>query len=208
MDPSTDTRSPAEVLAAAAAGDRTAWETLVDRYSGLVAGIARGYGLRDSDVADVYQTVWLRLLESLGALREPRALPGWLATTTRNECLRTLRLQRRTRPLEPDLAETWVSPPGDAAVDARLLAEERRDAVRAALASLPPHCRELLALLAADPPPSYDDVSRRLDMPRGSIGPTRGRCLGKLRQCPVLAKLLDDDASGAAGGRSGHAVAV
>lgn len=199
-------RGVRELVQAASAGERDAWDALVDRYSGLVVGVARGFRLGEADVADVFQTVWLRLVENLGSLREPEALPGWLATTTRNECLRTLRSRRRVQPME--LHDSVVSsvPAGDEALDERLLQEERRDAVRSALAGLPAHCRELLSLLVTDPPVSYEEIGRALDMPHGSIGPTRSRCLVKLRRCPAVAALLGDIVVPGPKERTGHVV--
>lgn len=202
-----DTRPVTDLVPAAAAGDRSAWDTLAERYSSLVLGVARGYRLDEADVADVFQTVWLRLVENLGALREPRALPGWLVTTTRNECLRSIRLQRRTVALEPDSAEVYAGQEPSVPLEDLLLQEERREAVRSALASLPGHCRQLLALLLSDPPSSYEEISRRLDMPHGSIGPTRMRCLGKLRRCPAVAALLSEP-GGRTGGRGSDPIAM
>jgi RNA polymerase sigma factor (sigma-70 family) len=189
----SDTRGVTELVDAARAGDSTAWDALVERYSGLVAGVARAHRLREADVADVFQTVWLRLVEGLGSLREPRALPGWLATTTRNECVRSIRMEKRTRLTDfADDGDTTVAGPDGKDLDDQLLLEERREALREALAGLPEHCREVIALLLTDPPTPYEEISARLHMPPGSIGPTRGRCLDKLRRCPALAALHDN----------------
>ena len=191
---SVDARPVGVLVPLAAAGDQAAWDALVDRYAGLVVAVARHFRLEGVDLADVSQTVWLRLVERLGSLREPQALPGWLVTTTRNECLRTLRAQRRVTlfdPTEGASPGTQAALADDRALDERLVAEERREALREALATVPAHCRELLALMVVDPPLGYDEISRRLHMPRGSIGPTRGRCLEKLRRCPALAALMD-----------------
>lgn len=202
-----DARPVLDLVPAAAAGDQAAWDAIVERYAGLVVAVARGYRLSSSDLADVSQTVWLRLVENLDSLRDPRALPGWLVTTTRNECVRALRVQRRTVPVDPAEGDALLGGEVAPDVDDRLLDAERREALREGLASLPPHCQSLLTLLVADPPLSYDEISRRLEMPRGSIGPTRGRCLGKLRQCPALAALLEREA-GVTEGRSDDAFAV
>ncbi|MGH2900611.1 MAG: RNA polymerase sigma factor, partial [Solirubrobacteraceae bacterium] len=163
----------------AAAGDAAAWESLVARYERLVWGVARSHRLADADAADVFQTTWLRLLEHLDGLRDPEAISGWLATTARNECLRVLRHQARQIPTEDDQMPEDCVP---SALDARLLAGERDAALWTAFATLSSRCQALLRMLAADPPPSYDDVSGALAMPVGSIGPTRGRCLESLRR--------------------------
>jgi RNA polymerase sigma factor (sigma-70 family) len=153
----------------------------VDRFSGLVWSIARGHRLGDADAADVAQTVWLRLVESLPRLREPAAVGGWLATTARNESLRLLRRAgREVVGGDLGLDET----PADAAhsPEAVLEAHERRDLVRRALEELSLRCQTLLRALAYSPDNSYADISAALDMPVGSIGPTRSRCLDRLRQ--------------------------
>jgi RNA polymerase sigma factor (sigma-70 family) len=179
----------ATLLQGAAEGDQRAWDQLVDRYAGLVVAVARRYRLSEADLGDVSQTVWLRLVEHLGSLREPDALPGWLVTTTRNECLRVLRSAGRLV-LTDELASLADGPDVGEDVADGLLAAERREAVRTAMWSLPPRCRELFQLLLSDPPVPYDDIGRRLAMPHGSIGPTRSRCLDRLRTAPAVAALL------------------
>jgi RNA polymerase sigma factor (sigma-70 family) len=155
----------------------------VEHYAGLVWHVARGHRLGDADAADVVQTVWLRLVESLPRLREPAAVGGWLATTARNESLRQLRRSGR-EVVEADIDLTLVSTPADDAYspEAVLDAHERRDLVRRALDGLSQRCQTLLRALAYSPDVSYADISTALDMPVGSIGPTRGRCLDRLRQ--------------------------
>jgi RNA polymerase sigma factor (sigma-70 family) len=179
-----------DLVRAAAGGDEPAWGVLVDKYTPLVLAVARRFGLSRADTADINQTVWLRLVEHLDRIREPRALPKWIVQTTRHECLRLLRAGRRTWLFDPldGAAETVVSAavPVAADVDERLLEAERRQAVRDAYDELPPRCRELLALLLHDPPLSYEQIGERLGVPVGSIGPTRGRCMHKLRSCPAL----------------------
>ncbi len=185
----TDDTPVAALLAAAAQGESAAWETLVDRYARLVWLVCRRFRLDDADAADVSQTVWLRLLEQLTRIREPEALVGWLTTTTRRECLRILRGAQRyhsSGELDRELPEDpeYTDP------ERRVLDLERAQALREGLAGLPQHCRQLLTLLAADPTPSYGEISRLLDMPTGSIGPTRRRCLDKLRDSPPVAALM------------------
>ena len=167
----------AELVRAAADGDQVAWNGLVDRYNGLVWSVARSYRLSTADASDVVQTTWLRLVEHLGRLQEPERVGSWLATTARRECLRTLRHSARQVPTEelPELA-------ADERLDAALLTAERDRALWQAFGGLSERCRELLRILVADPPPSYEEVAAALDMPIGSIGPTRQRCLERLRR--------------------------
>lgn len=164
---------------AAARGDQRAFDQLVERYAGLVWSVARAHRLGDADAQDVFQTTWLRLVEHLDRLREPRAVGGWLATTARNESLRLLRHADRTRPAPSD--DLDVIDDRNEGVEVDLLTAERDTQVWAAFEQLGERCRALLRLLMSDPPPSYEEVSAALDMTVGSIGPTRGRCLARLR---------------------------
>jgi len=166
-------------------GDQAAWDALVDRYTNLLWSVARGYRLERADAADVIQVAWLRLVEHLPRLRDPERVGAWLATTVRRECLQVIATRkRRGGPVEDEIL---TSLPDDAApVDARLLADERDRALWQAFAGMPDRCQRLLRILMADPPPSYQDVAETLTMPVGSIGPTRARCLERLRT------LLDD----------------
>jgi RNA polymerase sigma factor (sigma-70 family) len=170
-------------------GDKGAWDELVERYAPLVWTISRRYGLSGADVDDVGQSVWLLLVEHLPGLREPAALPGWIATTTHRECLRLVKAGRRTEPA--DLAELSSEMPSDGvSIDEDLLRHERREAVRIAFEQLSPRCRLLLSMLVQDPPVAYREISEKLHMPVGSIGPNRARCLGRLREAPALAALI------------------
>ena len=169
----------AELAAGAASSDPRAWERLVKRYGRMVHSIARAHGLAEADAADVSQTVWLRLLEHLDRIRQPERLGGWLATTARNESLRVARQRQRTSPVD-ELDLLGLVDDADDAVPA-LEAEERATHLRAALATLPGPQQDLLHQLMADPRPSYVEVSTRLGIPIGSIGPTRQRSLHALR---------------------------
>jgi RNA polymerase sigma factor (sigma-70 family) len=171
-------------------GDRSAWDALVDRYSPLIWAICRRYQLDRTDAEDVGQAVWLRLVEQLDNLREPAALPGWLATTTQRECYRVKRAGCRLAAGNqvPD-AENLPDQQAVAADD-ELLVAERHAALRVAFSDLPPNCQQLLALLIADPPISYAEISARLDIPIGSIGPNRSRGLERLRRHPAVAALI------------------
>lgn len=180
----------AVLIRAASAGDERAWTELVHRYTPLVYAVIRSYRLDRTDAADVNQTVWLRLVEQLGRLREPNALGAWLTTTTRRECYRVVRIGRRSQPFDPydDGGHPLLADP--TSPDEDLLRAERHQALRAAFAELPPRCRKLLALLVTDPPASYRQVGERLGMPIGSVGPTQARCLRKLRSRPALAAFV------------------
>jgi RNA polymerase sigma factor (sigma-70 family) len=188
------------LVSGARAGDSAAGDAIVERYAPLVWGICRRHGLARADADDVGQSVWLRLVDQLAALRDPAALPGWIATTTRHECIRVLRTAHRHERLsataEVELAVDERVP----AVDHDLLAEERNAALRCAFAQLPDRCRELLSMLMDDPPVPYAEISARLRMPVGAIGPNRARCLDRLRRSPAVTALLDVHGDGATGG--------
>lgn len=179
------------LVQAAARGDEAAWSALIDRYSPLVVTVIGRFRLERADAADVNQTVWLRLVEHLGKLREPEALPMWIVQTTRHECLRVMRGNQHTVLYDPlDTAtESYVDAVaalGSDDIEEQLLRAERHQALRDAYAELPPRCRQLVAMLLTDPPTPYEQISERLGIPLGSVGPTRGRCVHKLRNCPAL----------------------
>ena len=174
-------------------GDKQAWDGLVERYSPLIWSICRRYRLNDADAEDVSQAVWLLLAEHLDNLRNPNALPGWLATTTRRECSRILRASC-TLTAAGQLLENMPDEQTVTAEDELLMAE-RDAALREAFARLPLRYRRLLGMLVADPPVSYTEISARLGIPVGSIGPSRRRCLDKLRCDPAIARLISDEAA-------------
>jgi RNA polymerase sigma factor (sigma-70 family) len=182
-----------DLLTRAGSGDKQAWDALVERYAPLIWSICRRHGLGGADAEDVAQNVWLMLVNQLGTLRDPAALPGWLATTTRRECGRVLRAARG--PHDAGRAPDAETIPDEQAVtpEQELLAAERHAALREALAQLPPCCQQLITLLLEDPPVSYAQISARLGIPVGSIGPNRGRCLDKLRRHPAIAALTGTD---------------
>jgi RNA polymerase sigma factor (sigma-70 family) len=142
-------------------------------------------------IDDIGQSVWLLLIENISRLREPAALPGWLATTTRRECLRALRASGRHGMEVPELVEQLPSS-GSADIEQEIIGAELHAALRAAFAELPAGCRELLSMLISDPPLGYARISSKLGIPMGSIGPTRARCLARLRRSRSLAAVLSD----------------
>lgn len=169
-----------ELVLGARAGDSAAWEGLVDRLGPRVLAVARAHRLSWADAQDVYQVTWLRLLSHLDRIREPERVGAWLASTCRHEALRVLRRDGRQVPTgdsdDLDQPDPLAPPP-----ETRLIATERQRMVWEALAALPPHCQRLLRLFMTDPPPTYEEVTAALDMPQGSIGPTRRRCMEKMR---------------------------
>jgi RNA polymerase sigma factor (sigma-70 family) len=157
------------------------------RLTTQIRAIARAHRVPAHDVDDVVQTTWLRLVEHGDSIREPRALGAWLQTTARRESLRTLRRAARTLPIDP----TEIVEQRDRAPDLEscVVAAEHADALSRAIAELPERQRRLMRMLIAEPAPSYAEVSRALDMPIGSIGPTRERALARLRRNPRLSSL-------------------
>ncbi len=171
-------------------GDKQAWDALIERYAPLIWSICRRHGLAGGDAADdVSQNVWLRLVDHLGNLRDPAALPGWLATTARRECGRVLRAARGPLAAGYGLGAETLPDEQAATAEQELLAAERHAALREAFGDLPADCQRLIVLLTADPPLLYAEISARLGIPVGSIGPTRRRSLDKLRRHPAIAAL-------------------
>jgi RNA polymerase sigma factor (sigma-70 family) len=179
---------PAAALAAVARNDQSAWESIVAAYSGLVWSVARGYRLGPADAADVFQGTWLRLVEHLDDIRDGERLGGWLATTARREALGLLRRARRDLPVD-NIGELAGTPDQiSAPADEELLKSEDQRVLWTAFGQLSGSCQRLLRLLFADPPAAYLDISGALDMPIGSIGPTRSRCLASLETLLSYAK--------------------
>lgn len=171
------------VVAAAGRREAWAWDVIVARFTPTVRGVARRHRLAHADQEEVVQQTWIRLFGAIDRINEPEALGGWLATTARRECLRILTSGRQEVPVEEAAA---VEDPAVEDVTERAAAEERRAALREAVAGLRDRQQELVGLLLCDPPLSYEEVGRRLEMPVGSIGPTRLRCISRLRQDPRL----------------------
>ncbi|HEY2793828.1 MAG TPA: sigma-70 family RNA polymerase sigma factor [Micromonosporaceae bacterium] len=169
---------PSAALASAAAGHRGAWESLVSAYAGLVWSVARSFRLSEADAADVFQGTWLRLVEHLGDIRDGSRLGGWLAMTARREALMLLRRNRSTVVTDAveDVADVLL--PG---ADAGLLQSEEQRTLWRAFEMMSIACQRLLRVAFGDPPLAYDEISAALNMPIGSIGPSRARCLAQLR---------------------------
>lgn len=180
---------------AAARGDERAWREIVDRYTPLLGGVIGRFRLTRAEAQDVAQTVWLHLVEHLGALREPRALPMWIITTSKRESMRCVSGQQRVVPFDPQDPSWLATKAEDAEPEAELVRAERHEALLAGLAELPARQRELLRLLMADPPLSYEVISQRTGIAVGSIGPTRSRALERLRQTAAVIRQLADVAA-------------
>jgi RNA polymerase sigma factor (sigma-70 family) len=164
----------------AAAGDLHAWNRLVDQYARLIWSITAKFKLVESDAADVVQTTWMRLIEHIDRIEQQDRVGSWLASTARNECLRHVAARKRIVLVLQDDEFDCADHHGPT-VDEALLASERAADVRAAMANLPPQWQRLMELLMSDPPLTYAEISDKLGLPVGSIGPTRGRCLARLR---------------------------
>lgn len=187
----SDKQAPddATLVARCRSGDASAWAALVGRYQRLVYAIVLRVGLDEHAAADVFQTVFSRLLQHLPGLSQPERLQAWIVTTAKREALHQRRLGQRTVSMtEPDdadgvgLAHTLAD---DSPLAEQVLDDlQQLDLLRRSLDRLDTRCRDLLLLLFRDEDDSvpYDEVARRLAMPVGSIGPTRSRCLGKLRK--------------------------
>ena len=193
-------------LTRAANGDRSAWDCLVERYAPLIWSICRRYQLGDAAAGDVGRAVWLQLLDHLGDLRDPAALAGWLATTTRRECGRVLRTAQGPQAAGHVLDTESIPEEQTPIAEQELLAAERHAVLREAFARLPRRCQQLITLLTDRPPLPDAQVGATLGIPVGSIGLRRGRCLEKLRRDPALAALINTKTAAAGGDLSGQAL--
>lgn len=173
--------SPADLgrgpLAALAAGDDATWQATVRRYTALLRSTARGVLRSDADVDEAVQRTWVLLFRHADRIHESACLPGWLATTARREALAVLRSQQRSIPTE-DVAER-ISPI-EADLAAELMRQELSRALVRAVDTLPPTQRRLVQAMLREEQ-SYDALSRELEIPRGSLGPLRGRAVRALR---------------------------
>jgi RNA polymerase sigma factor (sigma-70 family) len=180
--------SPAALVQRCLQGDATAWRQLVDRYARLVHSVPARYGLTTAEIEDVGQEVFLILAQNLHAIEDPDRLPAWLVTTARRLCWRTVQRRRHEQPLdeEPEHGDEFTSrpelvsplPTPEEALDGW----NRQAIVQAAVARLGERCRKLIEMIFLDVrEPTYDEISALLNIPKGSIGPTRNRCLAQLR---------------------------
>ena len=190
--------SDAELQEACGRGEQAAWDALVGRYAGLIYSIPLKYGLGEADAADVFQTVCVTLLEKLSTVRDPQRLAAWIITTTTRESWALVRERKRhavtslssphARPPEDDGDLTLDVPDAHPLPEEQLVQLERQVLVQSAVQQLPEPCRSLVVALFTDTQEraSYQDLAASLGMPLNSLGPTRARCLAKLK------KLLDE----------------
>ena len=170
----------AQELLRVVAGDEQAWNEVVDQYAGLVWSVARSYRLSSAATDDVVQTVWLRLAEHCARIREPERLASWLATTTRNEALRVIRGNIPCRPRRRRSTSSPSRPPPP--IEERVTDDVTLHAVLRAFTQLSADDQQLMRLLCAVPPIDYQTIAELLGRPIGSIGPTRARCLERLKK--------------------------
>ena len=182
----------ADLVRAAGAGDSRAWDALVQRFASTVWAVARAHRLNASDAADVSQTTWMRLVENLDRIQQPDRVGAWLATTARRESLRLLRLSGRQVP-GSDQLDAVADPRSLEGPEHNVAVHDRASLINRLVETLPPKSRLLLQFLSAASPLSYKDISDVLDMPIGSIGPTRARALEHLRRLAVQAGLEAED---------------
>jgi RNA polymerase sigma factor (sigma-70 family) len=175
------------LLKAAQEGSREGLGQIIEELTPLLWRVARAQGLSTQDAEDAVQAGWLALLKNLGELRDPGALTSWLLVVVKRESWRVRAAGSRERSVEAATLSDLIDP--SAAPEEAVLEDERRRAIRLALSRLPERCQQLMRVVAFAHRPDYDAVAAALGMPRGSIGPTRGRCLAKLRA------LLDADPS-------------
>jgi RNA polymerase sigma factor (sigma-70 family) len=169
--------SHGELLLRAAAGEREAWDALVDRFDQMVWSVARSFRLDDAAASDVAQTVWLRLIENVDRIQDPERLPGWLATTCRREALRVIKRSERSVPSD---FEYDIEDPSPSLESMMIKDEETREVVQA-FGELGEECQQLLRLLTVEPALSYEEIAEATGRPVGSLGPTRGRCVERLK---------------------------
>lgn len=179
LRPTGPARSDSELVAACLEGSAEAWEELVEKYANLVYSAPRRYRMAEEDAADIFQSVFVDLIQELPRLRDPAALPAWLARVALNKCYQRKKRAGREENREVSEMERLAAAAGPAVSEVEILEQEQR--VREAVAQLPERCRELvLMLFFEDPPLPYAEVARRLGLAEGSIGLTRSRCLKKL----------------------------
>jgi RNA polymerase sigma factor (sigma-70 family) len=180
------TTSDDDLVAGCLRGEQAAWDGLVDRYAALIYSIPLKYGFSEPDAADVFQSVCLVLLEKLGSVRAPRGLAAWIITTTTRECLAVVRKRWRqdTRSIaDGSLAAAVELIDPERLPEDEVLSLERQHLVRTAVSQLPANCRRLVEAFFSDlPEPSYKQLANSLGVPMNSLGPTRARCLEKLRR--------------------------
>jgi RNA polymerase sigma factor (sigma-70 family) len=183
MQAEENTRSLAELAATAFAeyrdGRPDAMSELVDSATTLLWHTARAQGLSGPQAEDVVQSTWLSLVRGADRIADPQAVSGWLCTTARREAWRIRKLSQRSTPVEDEALEFRL--PHQASPEAAVVLNDEQAQLWSCLAALPDRCQRLLRIVAMEQRPDYSRIAADLQMPVGSIGPTRGRCLDKLR---------------------------
>ena len=200
----SDDPSVTDLVTRARNGDKQAWDALVERYAPLVWSICRRHRLGSADAQDVSQSVWLQLVSQLNKVRDPAALPGWLATTAQRESGKARRAARRSLAVGHVLDAARIPGRQTGMAEHELLLAERDAVLHEAFTRLPSCCQRLIAMLIEDPPVPYAQISAKLGIPIGSIGPNRGRCLDKLRRDPAIAALINAETAAAGNELSGQ----
>jgi RNA polymerase sigma factor (sigma-70 family) len=185
LSPGPQQADVAALIHAARRSDEHAWTRLHQQFDPTLRSIARSRGLSDPDIDDAVQNTWIKLHARIDSIREPAAIAGWLSTTVRRESLRLLQTHVREIPTDDPLPSGGRQEDGP---EVRLLEHERRAVLTRALATLPDRQRRLMALIAHDA--SYQQIEATLDMPAGSIGPIRLRCITRLQRHPELLRLV------------------
>jgi RNA polymerase sigma factor (sigma-70 family) len=192
--------SPAALVRRCLQGDATAWRQLVDRYARLVHSVPARYGLAADEVDDIGQEVFLALAQNLHTIEDPDRLPAWLVTTARRVCWRQMQRRRHEQPLEEETDGSEERPYRPELVSSLPTPEEavtdwnRQITIQTALTHLGERCRKLIVLIFLDAQePSYDEISAQMGIPKGSIGPTRNRCLDRLRLILRQEDVEDDE---------------
>jgi RNA polymerase sigma factor (sigma-70 family) len=172
--------SDSELIAMCLSGDGLAWEALIRRYRRLIYSLPVRFGFEEADAADVFQTVCVKLLEHLHEVKNDRKISGWLVTTTTRQCLHVRSLKRRETSSEDRNLDEPEDPTPN--LEEIRIVTEQQQAIRESLDELGGRCRELIAMLYFNNmSPSYSEISQQLGLPVASIGPTRARCLEKLK---------------------------
>lgn len=189
-----DAGETADLIRRATEGDETAWDAIVQEFGGLLHGVVRRCRLSPVQEQDAVQTTWLRLVEHLDHIRDPASLPGWLRTTAYRVALDVVKESRREDPLDryhDDTHATTPLTPEAERPETAVLRHDRERLLHRALTTLSLRDQQLLQLLLSPAQLSYEEIGARLDMPVGSIGPTRGRLLRRLRTALEAADFRD-----------------
>jgi RNA polymerase sigma factor (sigma-70 family) len=160
-------------------GDESALDDLVRVMSPVLWHVVRACGLDKETAEDVVQNTWLTLVKGADSVRDPQAITRWLCTAARREAWRVSKAATRTRPVEDEVLDARM--PVQTSPESEVVAHDENSLHWAALGRLPERCQKLLRIVAWEPRPDYNSVAAGLQMPVGSIGPTRRRCLDKLR---------------------------